>query len=63
MLLSARKAKIPAQMKQRLKEIRTQRGESEERGVPKDYVSALGAYDDPLTKTKDRYQSTKKLRF
>jgi hypothetical protein len=62
MLMSARKARIPAQMKQRLKEIRSERGESKDRGMPKDYESALGAYDDPLVKGNDRYQS-KKLRF
>ena len=61
MLLSARKARIPAQMKQRLKEIRSERGESKDRGVPKDYESALGAYDDLKIKTNDRYE--KKLRF
>ena len=48
-------------MKQRLKEIRSERGESKDRGVPKDYESALGAYDDLKIKTNDRYE--KKLRF
>ena len=31
--------------------------------MPKDYESALGAYDDPYQKPKDRYQTSKRLRF
>ena len=50
-------------MKKRLRELRTIRGESADQGVPKDYESALDAYDNPYRQKKDRYQTSLQFRF